>query len=59
YVATATLTAGGSPVSRPVDKTWLTNGDLSSGRTLSYTLSPTPTSWATGAGSAPPSLTSS
>jgi len=50
YVATATLGH------RPVHATWLTNEELTSGQTLTYTLSPTPTDWATGAGAAPPSL---
>jgi predicted alpha-1,2-mannosidase len=39
-----------------VKTTWLTDEDLTSGRTLAYTLSPTPTAWATGSGAAPPSL---
>src|SRR3954452_21461356 len=41
---------------RPVQTTWLSNDDLVAGRTLSYTLSPAPTGWATGAHAAPPSL---
>jgi putative alpha-1,2-mannosidase len=55
YVATASITNTGG-VAEPVDRTWLTTGEVGSGRTLSYTLSPTPTSWATTPSAAPPSL---
>jgi predicted alpha-1,2-mannosidase len=50
YVATATL--GG----RPLDRAWISASDAHRGRTLGYTLSTTPTGWATGPDSAPPSL---
>src|SRR4051794_32353712 len=51
YVAAATL--GG----KPFEKTWLTNGQIHSGRTLSFTMTAQPTSWATDPSAAPPSLT--
>jgi putative alpha-1,2-mannosidase len=50
YVGAATL-AG-----RPLDRTWLSTGELMSGRTLSLTMSATPTTWASGPDAAPPSL---
>ena len=56
YVAGATLTGGGTSPSKPFEQTWLTNGDLHSGRTLSFTMSPTPTTWASTEEAAPPSL---
>jgi putative alpha-1,2-mannosidase len=48
--------AGAALGSRPVDRTWLSNEDVTSGQTLAYTLSPVATSWATGPSAAPPSL---
>ena len=50
YVAAATLDG------RPFEKTWLTNGQVMGGRTLAFTMSPTPTDWATAPAGAPPSL---
>jgi predicted alpha-1,2-mannosidase len=50
YVATATLSG------RSLDTTWLTTGDLHSDRTLAFTMSTTPTTWATAPAAAPPSL---
>jgi predicted alpha-1,2-mannosidase len=50
YVATATLDG------QPFDRTWLTTGQVMSGRHLAFTMSHTPTDWATGAAAAPPSL---
>jgi predicted alpha-1,2-mannosidase len=50
YVASAKLGR------KPVHATWLTNEDLTSGQTLSYTLSPVATSWGTAPPDAPPSL---
>lgn len=50
YVGAATLSG------RPLDRAWLTTGELVSGRTLDLTMSATPGSWATHPGAAPPSL---
>ena len=50
YVAAARL--GG----RSLDRTWLTGAEVQSGKTLAFTTSPTPTTWATGPQAAPPSL---
>jgi predicted alpha-1,2-mannosidase len=50
YVATAAL--GG----RPLDRAWLTTGEVMGGRTLTLTMSAGPTAWATGPHAAPPSL---
>jgi len=56
YVAAATLTQPGGAGAVQFDKTWLTNGDLHSRRTLNVTLSATATDWAAGSAAAPPSL---
>jgi putative alpha-1,2-mannosidase len=50
YVAAATLDG------RPFGRTWLTDGQVSSGKTLALTMSAQPTTWATGPEAAPPSL---
>ena len=50
YVAAATI--GGAPLDRP----WLTTSEVSSGKTLAFTTSPAPTSWATAPNVAPPSI---
>jgi predicted alpha-1,2-mannosidase len=40
----------------PLNRAWLHTGEASTGRTLSFTMSTQPTSWATGTNAAPPSL---
>jgi len=57
YVASATLSRPRRSSATPFDQTWLTNDALRTGRTLTLTMSPTPTDWATTAAAAPPSLT--
>jgi len=56
YAASATLSQPGRSASVPFDQTWLNNGDVHSGRTLTFTLSATATDWATAPSAAPPSL---
>jgi predicted alpha-1,2-mannosidase len=51
YVASATI--GG----RLLNRTWLSTADVRGGKTLAFTTSPTPTTWATSPTSAPPSIT--
>lgn len=59
YVAAATVSRPGKKTAVALDKTWLTNDDLHGRRTLTFTLSPTATDWATGPSAAPPSLSDS
>jgi len=51
YVASASI--GGKLLNRP----WLTTAEVRGGKTLSFTTSPTATTWATDPKSAPPSIT--
>ena len=52
YVAAATI--GG----KPLERAWLTTAEARTGKTLSFTTSATPTSWATDPKNAPPSISS-
>jgi predicted alpha-1,2-mannosidase len=50
YVASARLSGA------PLNRAWLRNAEVGTGRTLSFVMSTQPTSWATGTNAAPPSL---
>ncbi|MFL6240228.1 MAG: GH92 family glycosyl hydrolase [Actinomycetes bacterium] len=50
YAASARLSAA------PLNRAWLTTAEVTTGRTLAFTLSPRATSWASGPSAAPPSL---
>ncbi|HEU5035175.1 MAG TPA: GH92 family glycosyl hydrolase [Mycobacteriales bacterium] len=56
YAGSATLSGPGRAPARELSRAWLTNDDVHSGRTLTFTMQSSPSDWATGPAAAPPSL---